>query len=78
MRVVYPKASVVLTMPEGNSLHVPLGTHWAADDPVVLAHPEMFSEDPRHGVYRHTPESLVDDVEQATAAPGERRSVRRG
>jgi hypothetical protein len=78
MRVVFPKSSVVLAMPDGSTMHVPLGTHWSADDPVVLAHPDVFSADPRHGVYRHTPESMADDVEQATANPGERRSVRRG
>jgi len=77
MRVVYPKASVMLAMPDGSSMHVPLGTHWAADDPVVLAYPDMFSDNPRHGVFRHTAESMADDVEQATAVPGEKRSVRR-
>ena len=76
MRVVYAKQSVSVMMPEGYSVMVPLGTHWSADDPVVLANPDLFSDDPRHGVYGQPP--AEPDAEQATAAPGERRNTRRG
>lgn len=49
------------------------GTHWPADDPIVLAQPSLFSDDPSHGLNCSTP-----PVETATAAPGEQRRVRRG
>jgi hypothetical protein len=45
---------------------------WDADDPFVKAHPELFSATPIK-VHR-----TVAVVEQATAAPGEKRSTRRG
>jgi hypothetical protein len=56
------------------------GTHWPADDPVVKAHPDMFSSDPRYGLsYSAEPKGWSDPpVEQATAAPGEKRQIRRG
>jgi hypothetical protein len=75
MRVVYAKQTASVMMPEGYPVLVPLGTHWSADDPVVKANPDMFSDDPRFGLYGQPPE---DAAETATAVPGERRNVRRG
>ena len=43
---------------------------WHADSDVVRQHPALFTDDPRV--------LGIPTVEQATAAPGERRSVRRG
>jgi len=55
------------------------GSHWPADDPVVRANLDKFSEDPRYGMlYSVEPDGYDAPVETATAAPGERRSVRRG
>lgn len=56
-----------------------LGDHWPAADPLVLAHPDLFSTDPRYGLrYTTVPAGYRDDVvETATAAPGERRSSSR-
>jgi len=56
------------------------GEHWPADDPVVRMMPSLFSADPRYGLhYSAEPAGYGDPpVEQATAAPGERRNVRRG
>ncbi len=75
MKVVYAKQTASVMMPEGYPVMVPLGTHWWADDPVVRANPDLFSDDPRFGLVGHQPE---DEVEAATANPGEKRSVRRG
>lgn len=47
------------------------GQAWVADDPVVLAHPKLFTDLPTW-VY-----TINGPVEQATAAPGEKRNVRR-
>lgn len=54
-----------------NGTFVRKGEKFAADDPIVKAHPLAFqADDPRE--VRSAPR-----VEQATAAPGERRQVRR-
>lgn len=49
---------------------------WWEDDPFVQAHRDMFADKPT--VIRGAPPARTVDVEQATAAPGERRGVRRG
>jgi hypothetical protein len=48
------------------------GRAYAADDPVVRQYPQFFADTPT--VYN----SYGDIVEQATANPGNRRSVKRG
>ncbi len=51
------------------------GEAWDASDPFVKANPQHFTTDP--GRLRRTVASSRT-VEQATAAPGERRTVSRG
>jgi hypothetical protein len=34
----------------GAPVSVPGGSHWLADDPLVLAHPDAFTEDCRYGL----------------------------
>ncbi len=59
------------------------GEAWDADDPVVTSHPDWFTDDPpevkRSANRSFTAESanLAAPVEQATAAPGEKRAYRR-
>lgn len=55
----------------GQRWHILRGSAWAADDPLVRAYPTCFAADDRT-VYRSS-----DRVEQATAAPGEKRSTPR-
>lgn len=50
------------------------GSAWYADCPLVRAHPELFSSAPPV-VY---PQGWEPPVEQATAAPGEKRTTTRG
>lgn len=77
MNIVYAKTTAQVQV--GSVPHmVRLGTHWRDDDPVVLACPSIFDSDPRHGLARSIPMQDESEVEQATAAPGERRNVRRG
>ena len=85
MNVVYAKTSSVVSLPGGGQIAVRIGTHWAADDPVVLAQPSLFSRDPYTGLNYSTTEPPAREeraVETATAAPGERRpnpgNMRRG
>lgn len=77
MEVVYATSTTHVTTPNGTRVVVRKGTHWPAEDPVVQAQPSLFSTDPRWGlVFSAEPEGFDAPVEQATADPGERRSVR--
>lgn len=81
MRVVYATSTTSVKHPEGHVVLVRAGTHWPDDDPLVVQYgANLFSPDPRHGLNSSTPRDFDADapVETATAAPGERRSVRRG
>jgi hypothetical protein len=80
MNVVYAKYSTQVVTPDGARWSVQGGQHWPADDPVVRAAQDVFSADARYGVsFSAAPAELADPpVEQATAAPGEKRNVRRG
>ncbi len=62
--------------PVDGDLHVNVheGTFWPADDPVVKAYPSLFTNDLWPGLsFTRAPRP----VEQATAAPGEKRTTRR-
>jgi hypothetical protein len=79
VQIVYATSTANVGLPNGVSGVVQQGTHWPADDPIVLANPSLFSPDPRYGLrYSQEPEGYGDPVEQATSAPGEKRNVRRG
>ena len=45
MKVVYATATVVT-----DQALIREGTHWPATDPLVLANPSLFSDDPRVGL----------------------------
>ncbi len=78
INVVYATATKRVQLSSGVWSVVPKGSHWPADDPVVTAHPDLFSPDPRWGMsYSVEPDGYDAPVEQATAAPGERRQTRR-
>jgi hypothetical protein len=50
------------------------GDIYSADDPIVRAHPDLFTDDPHaHGLIRGTGPGRVEDT---SAAPGELRHVR--
>jgi hypothetical protein len=79
MKVVYATTTAPVQLPSGISGVIQKGSHWPADDPVVRAHPEYFSDDARFGLnYSEEPEGYDAPVETATAAPGEKRQARRG
>lgn len=52
------------------------GQHWPADDPIVKQYPQYFSEDARYGLCASAPIPEDAPLEQATAAPGEKRTTR--
>lgn len=79
IKVVYATQQFQTTLPDGMRAVIPKGSHWPADDAVVRANPDYFSDDPRYGMlYSTEPAGYDAAVETATAAPGEKRSVRRG
>ena len=80
MEIVYAKDSAQVPMADGALAFVEKGSHWPASDPVVKASPGLFSADARYGMHYSVEPDGYDDppVEQATAAPGEKRNVRRG
>jgi len=56
------------------------GEAWDENDPVVRSHPDWFSPEPPEvrtsdGSYTQATAQRAAPVEQATAAPGERRQV---
>ena len=66
---------------DGTAIPVLKGSHWPASDPVVKRRPALFTSDARFGLlYTVAPPGFdmeLNEVEEATANPGERRSVRR-
>lgn len=79
IKAVYATETVRITTESGAPVLVQKGSHWPADDPIVRDNPQLFSEDPRWGmVYTRPPEGYDAPIEQATAAPGEKRNTRRG
>lgn len=75
--IVYAVARRTVSFPDGQQITVPEGSHWPADDPVVVANPDLFSADPRHWLAYSVEPDWYGEVEQATANPGERRNTRR-
>jgi hypothetical protein len=84
--VVFATQTAIVSHPStGSSVSVNHGTHWPADDPIVLAYPTFFTADPRYGLSSSDP---LDDegypvrltrggkAETTSAAPGEKRTRR--
>ena len=79
--VVYAMGTETVGMPDGTAIPVHKGSHWPASDPVVARRPALFTSDARFGLLYTVPPPGFDmdlnEVEEATANPGEKRSVRR-
>ncbi len=50
MKVVYAKRTAAVAVDE-RSITVMYGTHWPSEDPVVRKYPDLFSEDPKFGLF---------------------------
>lgn len=73
MKYVYAAATCGTNNSDGLSVNLTEGEAWWADDPFVRERPDLFTDEPSNP--KHTVALPV--IEQATAAPGERRNVRR-
>ena len=69
--IVYAKSTTSVANEGGVIYRIEGGQAWSADDPIVLAHPDLFSDEP---VKVRTSTGWV---ETATANPGEKRSRKR-
>lgn len=88
MRVVFAKATTTVSLPSGAMVGVQEGSHWSDEDEIVQTYPDLFSYDARHGMLFTRPLRPEDypgadrkveraPIEQATAAPGDRRNLAR-
>jgi hypothetical protein len=86
IELVFAMGAAVVTLPTGGTVQVAKGSHWPATDPVVRHRPDLFTTDPRYGLFYTVPPPGYDaslepvdehEVETATSNPGEKRSVRR-
>jgi len=77
MEIVYATMTRRVELPDGGYGVIQKGSHWPAEDPIVRANRDVFTTDARYGLnYSREPEGYNAPIEQATAAPGERRMVR--
>ena len=67
MSIVYAKSNTSITNEHGVVYRLAVGQAWDADDPVVKAHPGLFSDSPR------AVRTSQGWVETATAVPGVKR-----
>lgn len=71
----------------GGTVAVSIGDHWPADDPIVAAYPQLFTDDARYGLQSSRPlgedgypvseasrKRPAEATEATTAAPGEKRT----
>lgn len=73
--IKYARSTVSLREPGSKyptSVHI--GQPWHADHPIVVHNPDQFADEPTIVFPR---DWVPAEVEQATAAPGERRNARR-
>ena len=74
MSIKFARTTATLTCTCHHGARIAQDDPWNGDDPLVKAHPEHFADRP----LRLFGERGADvDVEQATAAPGEKRTTRR-
>lgn len=76
--IVYARSTTLVFAP--TRCNVTAGQVWYADHPIVAAHPDLFSDEPLEILPRGWEPPVVEEpkVEQATRAPGEKRTTRRG
>lgn len=67
----------VSTLINGQRVRLTLDDPWRDDDPVVKAAPQFFNDEPSNVQTSLGRQSTEAPVEQATAAPGERRATKR-
>ena len=72
MEYVIATSTSFFNMPDGQAIFVEAGERWAKDSALVRKYPGSFAK-PEEGDIR----GVEGPVEQATAAPGEKRTTKR-
>lgn len=72
MTIVYAKSTMSVGGAHGGIYDLKAGEPYRSDHPAVVSHPECFSDSP---TWAHSSRGF-EVVEQATAAPGEKRRGR--
>jgi len=72
--IVYAASTCASRRSDGTPVRLTSGEAWWADDPFVIAHPELFLSQPP--VIRGTTRQERPPVETATAVPGAKRRGR--
>jgi hypothetical protein len=75
IKIVYATATCAASTTEGFPVRMSEGEPWAGDDPFVKSHPGFFSDVPPAPNFPRRTEIVF---EQTSAAPTERRTVKRG
>ena len=73
MGIKYAQYTTATSAPGGIMIVVEEGDAWDSEAPIVLAHPELFKDTPAKVFHGDGLRRDVEVVEQATAAPGEKR-----
>jgi hypothetical protein len=63
LATVFATTTTTVSVGPGNHTTVHEGEHWLASDPIVVAHPDLFTNDPRHGLCSTVPIPDGDDEE---------------
>jgi len=88
MDIRFAKETTHVAAGTGHTVLVILGTHWPADDPIVQAFPNLFTDDPIYGLMYSQPpitsppppipERVIHaSIESATSNPGQKRVTAR-
>lgn len=89
LEIVFVKGTATVMAGPSRFITLVQGDHWPASDPIVKAHPGLFTADATVGLQVSAPLEVNEEenadagqpqapVEQATKAPGEKRTTRRG
>lgn len=73
MTIVFAKSTMSVGGAHGGIYDLLRGQPYSTDHPAVQAHPECFADSP---TFAYTDRGYVEVVEQASAAPGEKRRGR--
>ena len=75
INLVYANASCSITNQHGEIFQLVRGEPWDAEDPLVTQRPTFFSKNPVQARTSVRGGGIVEVVEQATRAPGEKRNM---
>lgn len=70
----YARTTTIVGTRGGGTAHITEGEVWSHHDPIVIDNPDLFADEPTKV---RGEKKKADPVEEATAAPGEKRTTKR-